>query len=350
MSYVMDIYYGRGQVQKNPLNVALYIMLFPQLIAGPIVRYETVANEINCRVETAEDFTKGISRFVVGLCKKIIISNSVAIIADSAFNISDVSSLSVGAAWIGAIAYTLQIYFDFSGYSDMAIGLGLMFGFHFNENFNYPYISKTVSEFWRRWHISLGSWFRDYVYFPLGGSRVKSKAKLVFNLLVVWLLTGIWHGANWTFVLWGLFYFVILTLEKLIGIPKMVEKNKFFEFFYRIFTLFAIVIGWVLFRAKDISTAFAYIGAMFGVTDNSIGFDVMYQFSQNSFIMFFAIAVSIPVIPFICKKIQARVGENSRKSSLAIDITQKVMIMSLFVLAISYAVCVSFNPFIYFNF
>ena len=217
MSYVIDVYRKNGKVQKNPFNVALYITFFPQLIAGPIVRYETVADEINFRKETLDDFYSGIKRFVVGLCKKLIISNSVAVIADFVFDTEDLTQISVLAAWAGAVCYTLQIYFDFSGYSDMAIGLGKMFGFHFNENFDYPYASASVSEFWRRWHISLGTWFRDYVYFPLGGSRVKSKARLVFNLFVVWMLTGIWHGASWNFVLWGVYFFVILAAEKQIG-------------------------------------------------------------------------------------------------------------------------------------
>ena len=191
MSYVLDVYREKGEVQKNPLNVALYTMLFPQLIAGPIVRYETVSYDIKHRVETFDDFSIGIKRFIIGLSKKVIISNSLALVADKAFSYTDYSQLSVGLAWLGALAYSLQIFYDFSGYSDMAIGLGKMFGFHFDENFDYPYISQSVSEFWRRWHISLGTWFRDYVYFPLGGSRVKKKSRLIFNLFVVWFLTEV---------------------------------------------------------------------------------------------------------------------------------------------------------------
>ena len=221
MSYVIDVYRGHGKVQKNPLQVGLYISLFPQLIAGPIVRYETIADQIENRVENLADFNAGVTRFCIGLGKKVLIANNMALIADNAFGliINNEFQASVGMAWLGAIAYTLQIFFDFSGYSDMAIGLGQMFGFHFEENFKYPYISSTVSEFWRRWHISLQTWFRDYVYFPLGGSRV-SKPRLVLNLFVVWALTGIWHGANWTFLAWGLLYFVLLTFEKLSGLGK----------------------------------------------------------------------------------------------------------------------------------
>ncbi|MBQ2747807.1 MAG: MBOAT family protein, partial [Firmicutes bacterium] len=198
ISYVIDVYREKGEMQKNLLNVGLYISFFPQLIAGPIVRYETISDQINNRRENWDDFAEGVCRFVIGLSKKVLLSNNFALIANQAFSYDAADACSILFAWLGAIAYTLQIYFDFSGYSDMAIGLGKMFGFHFLENFNYPYISLSVSEFWRRWHISLGSWFRDYVYFPLGGSRVDTKARLVFNLFVVWFLTGVWHGANWT--------------------------------------------------------------------------------------------------------------------------------------------------------
>jgi alginate O-acetyltransferase complex protein AlgI len=217
MSYVFDVYYGTAKVQKNLLYVGLYVSMFPQLIAGPIVRYETVADEIVNRVENRKDFAEGFGRFVVGLGKKILISNYVGKIADIAF--ATEGGMSVAMAWLGAIAYTLQIYFDFSGYSDMAIGLGRMFGFHFLENFNFPYVSKSITEFWRRWHITLSTWFRDYVYIPLGGNRV-SKGRHIWNIFVVWFLTGVWHGANWTFICWGLLYFVLLMFEKLTGFHK----------------------------------------------------------------------------------------------------------------------------------
>ena len=202
ISYVIDVYRRKGHVQKNPLNVGLYIALFPQLIAGPIVRYETIAQQIENRVVTFSDFSEGVKRFIIGLGKKVLIANNVALVADHCFTLTE-ENLTAPLAWLGILCYTLQIYFDFSGYSDMAIGLGRMFGFHFLENFNYPYISKSISEFWRRWHISLGSWFRDYVYIPLGGNRV-SKVRLYVNLFIVWFLTGLWHGANWTFIIWGI--------------------------------------------------------------------------------------------------------------------------------------------------
>lgn len=199
MSYVFDVHKGHGEAQRNPINVGLYVAFFPQLIAGPIVRYETIAQQINDRKETLDDFSKGFCRFVVGFSKKVLLANTMALIADTAFDMPS-NELTVAMSWLGAFAYAFQIFFDFSGYSDMAIGLGHMFGFSFLENFNYPYISKSISEFWRRWHISLGTWFRDYVYFPLGGSRTKTKSRLIFNLFVVWFLTGVWHGANWTFI------------------------------------------------------------------------------------------------------------------------------------------------------
>lgn len=216
ISYVVDVYRGKGKVQTQFLNVGLYISLFPQLIAGPIVRYETVANEIENRKENLNDFAVGVNRFIIGLGKKVLLANQFAVVSDSVFgNVTSTgTSNSFLLLWMGAIAYTLQIFFDFAGYSDMAIGLGRMFGFHFLENFKYPYISKSISEFWRRWHISLQTWFKDYIYIPLGGSRVNSKARLVFNIFVVWFLTGVWHGANWTFIVWGLMYFVLLILEK----------------------------------------------------------------------------------------------------------------------------------------
>lgn len=216
MSYLFDVYYGRSAPQKNPWNLALYISLFPQLIAGPIVRYRQIEHEISDRQESFSDFTEGMRRFIYGLGKKVLLANFLAQIADNIFDY--LQHPSVMTAWLGAIAYTLQIYFDFSGYSDMAIGLGRMFGFHFLENFNYPYTANSVTDFWRRWHISLSAWFRDYVYIPLGGNR----AHQFRNLFVVWLLTGIWHGANWTFVLWGLIYFAVLWAEKTTDFAKLI--------------------------------------------------------------------------------------------------------------------------------
>ena len=334
MSYVIDVYRGKGEAQKNPLNVALYISFFPQLIAGPIVRYETVADEIQNRRENIDDFCSGVYRFMLGLCKKVLIANNLATVADVAFGSSE---LSVAMAWLGVLAYTLQIYFDFSGYSEMAIGMGRMFGFHFLENFDYPYSSRTITEFWRRWHMSLGTWFRDYVYFPLGGSRVKSKARLVFNLFVVWSLTGIWHGANWTFLLWGLLYFVLLTIEKLTGLSK--KPN----WFGHIYTLLFVMLGWVLFRANNVTDAFRYIGVMFGVGSSGLYDSSFLMYISNfKFYIIAGVLASFPILKKIktCKWVNIKIYH----------IISAVCLTVMFIVSLSFMIKGSYNPFIYFNF
>ncbi|MGN1169226.1 MAG: MBOAT family O-acyltransferase [Acutalibacteraceae bacterium] len=334
MSYVIDIYRGKGEAQKNPLNVALYISFFPQLIAGPIVRYETVADEIQNRRENIDDFCSGVYRFMLGLCKKVLIANNLATVADVAFGSSE---LSVAMAWLGVLAYTLQIYFDFSGYSEIAIGMGRMFGFHFLENFDYPYSSRTITEFWRRWHMSLGTWFRDYVYFPLGGSRVKSKARLVFNLFVVWSLTGIWHGANWTFLLWGLLYFVLLTIEKLTGLSK--KPN----WFGHIYTLFFVMLGWVLFRANNVTDAFRYIGVMFGVGSSGLyDSNFLMYISNFKFYIIAGVLASFPILKKIksCKWVNIKIYH----------IISAICLTAMFIVSLSFMIKGSYNPFIYFNF
>ena len=331
LSYVIDV--SRGEpAQRNPFSLALFIALFPQLIAGPIVRYTTVADQIRERRTTWDQFTQGVFRFVVGFNKKMLLANVMAEVADAAF--AGVPG-SAAFAWFGALCYTLQIYFDFSGYSDMAIGLGKMFGFSFLENFSYPYISRTVTEFWRRWHISLGSWFRDYVYFPLGGSRV-GRGRLVLNLAVVWFLTGVWHGANWTFILWGVLYGVAITAEKLSGWTKRVDGSRALRAVYRPVTLLLVVLGWVLFRSDSISEAGGYLAAMFGsgvpLVDGSAVFwsrEVVVPFAV-------AIAGSTPVLKRIGSPVAAAVG-------YAVQ-------FALFVVSISCLVMNAHNPFIYFNF
>ena len=344
MSYVIDVYRGHGEVQKNPLNVGLYVAFFPQLIAGPIVRYETIADQIKNRVETLNDFCEGLCRFIVGMAKKMLLSNTMAIIADAAFknNLTDGGEISVAFAWLGAIAYTFQIFFDFSGYSDMAIGLGRMFGFHFLENFDYPYISSSVSEFWRRWHISLGTWFRDYVYIPLGGNRVKSKGRLVFNLFVVWFLTGVWHGANWTFITWGLMYFVLLMFEKLTGFDKKFN-GTIGMIFKRIYTLLFVVIGWVIFRSESLAYAIEYIKSMFGASGNMLS-ESAFQlyFSENIVFLIAAIIFSIPVTKAITRKL-------SNKPVLY-ESLRTVSLILILILSLSYVTKNAYNPFIYFNF
>lgn len=338
MSYVIDVYRGKGKAQKNIVNIALYISLFPQLIAGPIVRYETIADQINNRKETFDGFCSGLFRFVTGLSKKVLLANSFALVADTAF---DGSERSVATAWLGAIAYTLQIYYDFSGYSDMAIGLGEIFGFKFLENFNYPYISKSVSEFWRRWHISLGTWFRDYVYFPMGGSRVDTKLKLVRNLFVVWLLTGIWHGAQWTFLCWGLMYFVLLAIEKLSGFEK--KQKKFVPLRY-IYTMFFVVSGWVVFRAPDLGSAVQYFSTMSGFGATSMGDGVALRLLMSNIVSFAAgIFFAFPVIPKLKEKLLPR-------HEKAVSIIRCVVLLSLLVYDMAYIIIGNYNPFIYFNF
>lgn len=336
LSYVIDVYRKDGKVQKNPLNVALYISLFPQLIAGPIVRYETVAKEINDRNENIEDFSNGVLRFIVGFCKKVLIANNLALVADKAFSLVE-NDLSVGMAWVGAFAYAFQIFFDFGGYSDMAIGLGKMFGFHFLENFNYPYISKSISEFWRRWHISLGTWFRDYVYFPLGGSRVKTKLRLVFNLFVVWSLTGLWHGANWTFIVWGLMYFILLTLEKVFGIDKKMKKFSY------LYTMLFVLIGWVIFRADSIQVAFTYLKTMIGIGSNGL--------IDNQFILYISLYKYYFIVAILCSfPLKQLINKKIKLQGKIYNTLSTICIMVLFIVSISFLVKGSYNPFIYFNF
>lgn len=330
LSYVIDV--SRGvRAQRNPFLLALYIALFPQLIAGPIVRYTTVCDQIASRRTSWDQFTRGVFRFVVGFNKKMLLANVMAEVADKAFA---ASAPSCAFAWFGAVCYTLQIYFDFSGYSDMAIGLGRMFGFEFLENFNYPYLSKTVTEFWRRWHMSLGSWFRDYVYFPLGGSRV-TKGRLVFNLSVVWFLTGLWHGANWTFILWGILYGVLIGFEKLTDWVPRVEQSRGLRGLYQPFTLLMVVLGWVLFRSDTLAFAGHYLAAMFGAAPLTDGQAVFWSREM--------------VIPFCC----AVLGCAPWWRRLVHPATFAVSCCAQFVLllvSVSCLVMKAHNPFIYFNF
>ena len=259
MSYTIDVYRGIVKPQKNILNVGAYVTLFPQLIAGPIVQYKTVEHELMYRRESVFEASRGMQRFVVGLAKKVLIANQVGALWEQ---ISAMSAPTAVTAWLGAIAFTFQIYFDFSGYSDMAIGLGHLFGFHFLENFEHPYESRTVTEFWRRWHISLGTWFREYVYIPLGGNR-HGKARQILNLAIVWFLTGLWHGASWNFVLWGLYYAVLLILEKLFLLRWLDKAPKWVG---HVYTIFAFIMGWVLFAITDFAQLGQYVSAMFTAT------------------------------------------------------------------------------------
>ena len=336
LSYVLDVYFNKAKVQKNLLYVGLYVSLFPQLIAGPIVRYETIANEIETRQENTKDFCDGIYRFVYGLGKKVLISNYVGLVVDNIFVSMNITPISTATAWLGAIAYTLQIYFDFSGYSDMAIGLGKMFGFHFNENFNYPYMAKSITDFWRRWHISLSTWFRDYVYIPLGGNRVSNK-RHIFNLFIVWLLTGMWHGANWTFIVWGLFYFKLIIIENKTNI---FQKMVFFSYIY---TMFFLIIGWVIFRSDNFSVLKQYLGYMFGIGSNGIVDSMAIDYIKFSGIaLVVGIIASFPIGKFIKEKI--KINNNIK------DILEMIFVVIIFILSILVCIRSTYNPFIYFNF
>ena len=336
LSYVIDVYRGKGVAQRDPLNVGLYIALFPQLIAGPIVRYETIAPEILGRRENSSDFCQGVCRFIIGLAKKIILANQMAVVADMAFGLPK-GELSVATAWLGALAYAFQIYFDFSGYSDMAIGLGRMFGFHFLENFNHPYVARSISEFWRRWHISLSTWFRDYIYFPMGGSRVKTRSRLVFNLFAVWMLTGIWHGANWTFVLWGLLYFALLAIEKLTGLEKRLGR------FGHVYAMVFVLVGWVLFRSETVADAGAYLRVMFGAGQAPLvdGKFVFYLLDYKVF-FFFALVCSLPLAG-LRPAVWLRASQGG-------GVAYALWVLLIFFLSISFMIKSDYNPFIYFNF
>ncbi len=346
MSYVIDVYRGDVKVQKKLHNVGLYISLFPQLIAGPIVRYKDVEEQIYKREESFEKFNEGVERFIIGFSKKILLANNMAIIADKAFAFPD-AKRSIFFAWLGVIAYSFQILFDFSGYSDMAIGLGKMFGFEFLENFNYPYISKSISEFWRRWHMSLGNWFRDYIYFPLGGSRVNKKSRLVFNLFIVWLLTGIWHGAAWNFIVWGLFYFLFIAFEKLSGFPNKF-KSKISIVLYRIFTLLAVLGGWVLFRATGLNKAIKYGLSMLGYYRSSL-YCAYSLFLLKEFWFFLIVSILVS-LGFFSKESKMRIIVKSKLPTVFSELFLTFFYLFCFVWSVSFIILGSHNPFIYFNF
>ena len=339
LSYVIDVYKKNVKVQRNILALGCYITAFPQLIAGPIVKYSTIEKELSNRHENINDIGSGIRLFVRGLSKKVLIANSVAYVTDTIllYNPSNYGFL---GALLAMIAYTLQIYFDFSGYSDMAIGMGRMLGFHFNKNFDYPYISKTITEFWRRWHISLSSWFRDYVYIPLGGNRV-SKKRLVFNILIVWMLTGLWHGASINFVIWGLFYGIILLIEKLF-LKKYIEKLPvFFQHFY---VIFIVIIGWTIFRNESIIELKNIFSSLIGL--NGFGDLKLLTFSQvitfkNVFSIVLGIIFSTPIL----NSINIKMNKNKKYNFI-----KDILIILLFILCISSLVSGSYNPFIYFRF
>lgn len=345
MSYVIDVYRGTVNVQKNPLYVALYISFFPQLIAGPIVRYVDIERQIDSRTHSLDKFSDGLRRFTMGLAKKVVISNSLAFVADKSFGQNSAGSSFVGL-WLGAFAFAFQIFFDFSGYSDMAIGIAKMFGFELKENFNFPYISKSVSEFWRRWHISLGSWFRDYIYFPLGGSRVKSRLRLVFNLAIVWTLTGVWHGASWNFVVWGILFFVFIAFEKLTGIPGRL-KSPITRALYRVVSMLAVLLGWVIFKSESLTYAVSYIAQMFTSAGRFCDDTTALLLTQYIFYFVIAVLLSMPIAKAIKGiKIKGRALSERKWFGVVCDISLAL----LFLLSVSYINTSELNPFIYFNF
>ena len=334
MSYVIDVYRRDAHARTNPLEVGLYISLFPQLVAGPIVRYETVSRQIEYRKETKEAFSEGVVRFITGLAKKLIIADAMAVFTDRiCYRIDMGLEVSCVMAWIAAASYMLQIYFDFSAYSDMAIGLGKMFGFEFEENFNYPYISKSITEFWRRWHISLSSWFRDYVYIPLGGNR-KGKARTFLNLFITWMLTGIWHGAGWTYIFWGLYNFAFLMMEKYTGFAAK-DESKRFEWIRHLYAVTVTMLGWVIFRASCVSSAVTQIKTMFGFGNSGFVDETSLFYLKDNWLIFAAaIAFSTPL------------GLKIKKYPILHQILLAVILLYCVLLIVKQV----YSPFIYFSF
>ncbi len=345
LSYTIDVYRGEVKPQKNLLHLATYVCLFPQLIAGPIVRYKTVEDELSFRQETVDDFSRGVRRFVTGLGKKVLLGNMAGSVFDLIGQMPD-SQISVGLLWLSSIAFTFQIYFDFSGYSDMAIGLGLMFGFHFNDNFNYPYISDSITEFWRRWHMSLSGWFRDYVYIPLGGNR-KGKGRTILNLFFVWLLTGFWHGAAWNFVLWGLYFFVILMLEKYV-LRSVLDKLPIWV--RRIYALFLINLSWVIFSYDDIHELGSVLKRMFGLGYIPIWNSSTTFYLLSYLLLFIIMAIaSTPAPIFLWKKAEEKLMTKSYGGAVLLG-AEIIGILIVMLLSTASLASDAFNPFLYFRF
>ena len=343
LSYLIDVYRKEVPAQKNIISLATYIALFPQLIAGPIVRYSDIAAQLEERSTSFDKVYEGIQRFVIGLSKKVLIANQLGEFCDI---FRDIDDKTVIFYWGYAIAFTLHIYFDFSGYSDMAIGLGKIFGFSFLENFNYPYISKSITEFWRRWHMSLGTWFRDYVYIPLGGNRV-SKTRHFINIFVVWMLTGFWHGASWNFILWGLLFAILLMVEKFVFSKNFeVKKNVMTELFKHIYVLFFVIISFVIFNAQNLSQAANDIGGMFGVGGQAlISEETLYYLRSYGVVFILAVIGSLPVLKNAVTKLS-----ESKVVGNFVEMAKPVVVAVLLLLSTAYLVDGSFNPFLYFRF
>ena len=335
MSYPIDVYRHDAQSQRSFIRYGTYVALFPQLIAGPIVRYKDIAAQLDGRRETAEKFASGVKRFCVGLSKKVLLANSIGALWD-VYKAADPASLSAADAWLGALAFTFQIYFDFSGYSDMAIGLGRMLGFDFVENFNYPYISRSITEFWRRWHISLSTWFRDYVYIPLGGNR-KGKGRQLLNLLIVWVLTGIWHGASWNFLFWGLYYALLLILEKVFLYDRLQKAPSWLS---RLYALILVIVGWVLFSVEDLSGCLMYLRSMFffgaGVSSGTFLY-YLRSFAPSLAVMGLA---STPLVRTLYGRLPTRLTR----------VLDPLLVLASLLLCTAYLVDSTYNPFLYFRF
>lgn len=335
MSYIIDVYRKTTKAQKNYISFGTYVALFPQLIAGPIVRYNTIDSQLATRRETIEGFTKGVICFTAGLAKKVLIANNIGLLWET-LSAMPVGEMSVLSSWLGIFAYALQIYFDFSGYSDMAIGLGRMFGFEFEMNFNYPYISTSITDFWRRWHISLSTWFREYVYIPLGGNRV-NKARAYLNLLIVWTLTGVWHGAGMNFVAWGLYYAVILIIEKSV-LYKFLEKLP--KVLRVIYSLFLVMIGWVFFASNTMGDALSYLGVMFGIGNVAlVNSAFLYNISSYAILLTASVAA---MLPYPKKIWQKHFGDN--------NLVAIIVVLLTVIVCTAYLVDSSYNPFLYFRF
>jgi alginate O-acetyltransferase complex protein AlgI len=350
---VIDVYRREVPSLKNPINFALYISFFPQSIAGPIVRYNDVAKQLVYRVVTLEGFADGVRRFIMGLAKKMIIANNVALAADSIFLLPH-RELTAGLAWLAVISYTIQIYFDFSGYSDMAIGLAKMFGFQFRENFNYPYIAQSITEFWRRWHISLSTWYRDYLYIPLGGNR-HSTTRTYWNLVTVFFLCGLWHGASWTFILWGLFHGTFLVIERM-GLGKLLERT--WAPIRHSYTLLVVMVGWVLFKAATMSQVAAFLKAMIG---RGHGAGIRYNASlylniQVVGILIIGLVASLPVLPWLAGLRDRMSAALEKRGGLSLVVEPVVAFVPVLVLVLFLIVSAMFlaggtyNPFIYYRF
>ena len=337
LSYIIDVYRGTVKCEKSFYNYLTYTTLFPQIIAGPIVRYETVDEELETKNISLDNFSKGMRRFIIGLGKKVLIANNIGMLWNI-LETGNYSELSMLLSWIGICAFALQIYFDFSGYSDMAIGLAWIFGMDFDENFNYPYISKSITEFWRRWHMTLGSWFKDYIYIPLGGNR-KGLLKQIRNILIVWFLTGAWHGASWNFILWGLYFGIVLIIEKMF-LLKVLEKLP--KIFRHIYSILLILVSWVIFAFEDLSKVFEYIKAMFA---NNLIYnnEALYYLKNYLFIIVVGILCSLP----IWKKLKEKID---KKENRWLDILTSFGYLAIFLLSTASLVTDSFNPFLYFRF